>query len=93
MWYTPVQLDLFLAIMVLPQLDMPLKEEWLTWQSYVKQYGDLVFLSALGRNFLLLGSHETIIDLIEKRVTFNSRPIFPMLHELYVLSIPSCEVV
>lgn len=64
---------------------MPLKEEWLTWQSYVKRYGDLVFLSALGRNFLLLGSHEVITDLIEKRGTFNGRPRFPMLHDLYVL--------
>jgi hypothetical protein len=73
------------------QLDIPLKDEWLTWQSYVHRYGDLVFLSALGRKFLLLGSHEAITDLIDKRVTFNSRPRFPMLHELYV-SPPECPV-
>lgn len=69
---------------VLSQLDMPLKDECLTWQSYVHQYGDIVFLSVFGRKILLLGSHEAIIDLIDKRVTFNSRPRFPMLHDLYI---------
>jgi hypothetical protein len=63
---------------------MPRKEEWLTWQSYVERYGDLVFLSALGRKFLLLGSHEAIVDFIDKRATSNNRPRFPMFHDLYV---------
>jgi hypothetical protein len=61
---------------------MPLTEEWLTWRSYVQQYGDMVFLSALGNNFLLLGSHEVITELIEKRAHFNSRPRSTMLNGL-----------
>jgi hypothetical protein len=67
---------------IISKLDVPLSEEWLTWRSYVEQYGDLVFLSALGNNILLLGSHEVITELIDKRVNFNDRPRSTMLNEL-----------
>jgi hypothetical protein len=67
---------------------MPTSEEWLTWRSYVEKYGDVVFLSALGRDFLLLGSQEAITDLIEKRINFNDRPRLTMLHDLYALLLP-----
>lgn len=63
---------------------MPRSEEWLIWQQYVERYGDLVYLNALGRHFLLLGSTEAVTDLIEKRPHFNSRPHLPMLNEMYV---------
>lgn len=66
------------------QLDLPLSEEWLTWQSYVERYGDLVYLKALGNGYLLLASQEAITDLIEKRAHFNSRPYPIMLCKLYV---------
>lgn len=68
--------------MLLIQLDFPRHQESLTWQSYIHRYGDVVFLSALGRNFLLLGSHEVITELIEKRPSFNDRPRFAMMNDL-----------
>jgi hypothetical protein len=76
--------ELRLTSALLIQLDFPRDKEWLTWQSYNERYGDLVFLSALGRDFLILGSHEVITELIEKRLNFNDRPRFPMFHDLYV---------
>jgi hypothetical protein len=48
----------------------------------MESYGDVVYLSAIGRSFLLLGSHEAITDLIEKRAHFNDRPRSTMLHHL-----------
>jgi hypothetical protein len=57
---------------------MPRTQAWLTWRSYVDRYGDLVFLSVFGRNFLLLGSHEVITELLEKRSSANNRPGFRM---------------
>lgn len=47
--------------------------------------GDVIFLSALGRSFVVLATEQAAIDLMEKRSAKHSnRPALPM-HELYVL--------
>jgi hypothetical protein len=75
------------SLLNLLQFDIPLSEEWLTWQKHVHRYGDLVYLTVLGRNYLLLGSQRAVIELLEKRSYFNDRPHMTMISELYVLVI------
>jgi hypothetical protein len=70
------------SLLISLQLDIPTSEEWLTWQKHVQSYGDLVYLTALGRDYLLLGSQAVIVDLVEKRSHFNDRPYSTMILEL-----------
>lgn len=50
--------------------------------------GDVVYLSALGLSFVILGSEQAAIDLLEKRpLNYSDRPEFPM-HDLYVTRSP-----
>lgn len=45
--------------------------------------GDLVFLHGLGRNILILNSHEVITDLLEKQgANYSARPHLIMANEL-----------
>ena len=49
--------------------------------------GDAVFLSVLGNPMLFVNSHETAVELLEKRSSiYSSRPTFTMVSELCVLT-------
>jgi hypothetical protein len=57
-------------------------KEWLTYRSWTEKYGDLVYIEALGTKLLILGSEETVRNLVEKRVNWQSRGRLPFLNGL-----------
>ncbi|KJA17691.1 hypothetical protein HYPSUDRAFT_146170 [Hypholoma sublateritium FD-334 SS-4] len=64
-------------------LDIAKINETTTYQHLADTYGDLVFLSALGRHILVLNSFETAKELLDKRsVNYSDRPQSTMSHEL-----------
>ena len=49
--------------------------------------GDMVYLENLGRPLIFINSYEIAVDLFEKRsANYSSRPSFPMVNDLYVLT-------
>ncbi|KAA1469172.1 cytochrome P450 [Dentipellis sp. KUC8613] len=68
-------------------LDMPRSRPWIRFTEWKAQYGDIVYLRFLGRSFLILNSHEAVIDLLEKRGgIYAGRPRSTMAGELVGLS-------
>jgi hypothetical protein len=68
-------------------LDMPREQAWLTYRAWTKQYGDIVYVEALGQKLVILGDAATVTDLFEHRsAVYSDRPITPMM-KLYVRSI------
>lgn len=42
--------------------------------------GDIIYLKALGKGILVLGSHRRTVDLLEKRATnYSDRPTLPAI--------------
>jgi hypothetical protein len=65
-------------------LDLPTRRSWLTHQAWCKLYGDVVYVQALGRKMVILGSAAAVNDLIERRgAAYADRKVTPMV-ELYV---------
>jgi hypothetical protein len=66
-------------------LDMPKTQAWLTYRAWTQQYGDIVYVEALGQSVVILGSAAAVNDLFEQRsAIYSDRPVTPMV-ELYVI--------
>ncbi|TFK85639.1 CyP450 monooxygenase [Polyporus arcularius HHB13444] len=60
-------------------LDVPTKNMEATFRAMNEQYGDVVYLDALGQPMIVLGSHEAAVDLLEKRsANYSDRSISTM---------------
>jgi hypothetical protein len=67
-------------------LDIPTSLEWLTYSTWNRQYGDIVYVEALGKKIVILGSAAVVNDLMERRsAVYSDRPNPIMQNELYVL--------
>ncbi|OSD08730.1 CyP450 monooxygenase [Trametes coccinea BRFM310] len=61
-------------------LDVPTKQLAAGYRKLSENYGDLVFLDAFGQPILVLGSHATAVDLLEKRsALYSDRLPTPMV--------------
>ncbi|KAJ2932187.1 hypothetical protein H1R20_g4913, partial [Candolleomyces eurysporus] len=75
----PKGLPLLGNIFQLPQV--------LPWEGYrdlCKEYGDIVYLNALGQGILVLGSQRRAVDLLDKKATnYSDRPVIPITDMMY----------
>ncbi|KDR70119.1 hypothetical protein GALMADRAFT_254949 [Galerina marginata CBS 339.88] len=63
--------------------DIPRSNETAIYQGLAKQHGSLVFLTALGKNVLLVNSFQTAYEMFEKRsANYSDRPQSVMSHDL-----------
>jgi hypothetical protein len=64
-------------------LDIPIEKDWLTYRSWNERYGDVVYLEALGRKIVVLGTAAATDELLNRRSQFSSdRPTTVMANEL-----------
>ncbi|KAJ6483442.1 cytochrome P450 [Mycena sanguinolenta] len=62
---------------------LPLEQPWITYESWAKQYGDIVHLTAFGQHIILLNSESAVLDLLERRSSiYSDRPQLCMSGEL-----------
>ncbi|KIJ57163.1 hypothetical protein M422DRAFT_238752 [Sphaerobolus stellatus SS14] len=63
--------------------DMPVRRAWETYESWAKNYGDLVSLKVFGLNILILNSRQMTHELFDKRSSiYSDRPLLPMINDL-----------
>ncbi|KAF1831793.1 cytochrome P450 [Decorospora gaudefroyi] len=61
----------------------PTEAVWLTFQEWVKQYGNLVSVNFGGTTIIIIGDYDTAKDLLDKRANiYSGRPRMVMLQEL-----------
>ncbi|GJJ11035.1 hypothetical protein Clacol_005266 [Clathrus columnatus] len=53
-------------------LDLPKSKEWVTFDRWAKEYGDLCYLSMPGASILFVNSHELAKELFDKRGSIYS---------------------
>ncbi|PCH37164.1 cytochrome P450 [Wolfiporia cocos MD-104 SS10] len=64
-------------------LQIPKEREWLTFNEWSKQYGEIMHLSAFGRSIIVLSSPNVIDQLLDKRsAIYSDRPTFQMVGEM-----------
>jgi hypothetical protein len=64
-------------------LDIPSEKDWLTYRAWNEQYGDIVYLEALGRSIVVLGTAAATDELLHRRSQYSSdRPTTVMANEL-----------
>ncbi|KAF5347404.1 hypothetical protein D9758_011278 [Tetrapyrgos nigripes] len=71
--------------------DIPREKAWLQFSKWHQQYGDMVYVEALGKSILVLNSMKPVNDLlVDKPNLYSDRPTFTMVGELMGLdnSIP-----
>ncbi|EJD53382.1 hypothetical protein AURDEDRAFT_20553, partial [Auricularia subglabra TFB-10046 SS5] len=57
-------------------LQIPTEYSWLQFAKWGEEYGDVVYLNALGQHIIVLNSPEAIQDLLIKRGSnYSDRPI------------------
>ncbi|KAJ7129052.1 cytochrome P450 [Mycena filopes] len=74
-------------------LQLPLEKQWEAYQSWAKQYGDIVHVSAFRQHIIILNSEETVFDLLERRsAIYSDRPQLTMSGVLvgWGDSVPMC---
>ncbi|RXW24976.1 hypothetical protein EST38_g887 [Candolleomyces aberdarensis] len=60
--------------------DLPQIVPWEGYDKLCKEYGDMIYLKALGQGMLVLGSRRRAVDLLDKRaVNYSDRPVWSML--------------
>ena len=67
-------------------LDMPRTHACTVFQKWGKEFGDVVYVSFFGKDFIILNSLQAATELIEQHSgNYADRPDMPMLHdpELY----------
>ncbi|TBU37381.1 CyP450 monooxygenase [Dichomitus squalens] len=52
--------------------DIPLNKQWLTFQRWAEEHGDVVYLNLLGQSVVVLNSAQAITDLLDKRSAIYS---------------------
>ncbi|KAH6916316.1 cytochrome P450 98A3 [Coprinopsis sp. MPI-PUGE-AT-0042] len=61
-------------------LQIPVEQPWEVYNEWKKQYGDVIYLEALGQRVLVLNSLESVKDLLVSRATnYSDRPDGPLL--------------
>ncbi|KAJ3774227.1 cytochrome P450 [Lentinula raphanica] len=65
-------------------LDMPSSYQWNTFSRWAEQFNsDILHLRVAGEDYIILNSHQAVIDLLEKRsVIYSGRPHAAMLQDL-----------
>lgn len=59
---------------------IPREEPWKVYKEWTKEYGDMIYLEAMGQPILILNSLETIKDLLVSRAeNYSDRPDSPLL--------------
>ncbi|KAI1797845.1 CyP450 monooxygenase [Ganoderma leucocontextum] len=53
-------------------LDIPLSKQWLTFQRWAEQYGDITYLNLLGQSVIVLNTAQATSDLLDKRSAIYS---------------------
>ena len=62
--------------------DIPKSLEHLTYLNWGKKYGDIVYVTALGKEFIILNSVKAANELLEQRsANYSDRPHLPMLND------------
>ncbi|EAU83268.1 cytochrome P450 [Coprinopsis cinerea okayama7 len=62
---------------------IPKEKSWSIHDTWLKEYGDLVYYEVLGQPVLLVGSAKRVKDLFDKKnAIYSSRPRMPMVNEL-----------
>ncbi|KIJ48775.1 hypothetical protein M422DRAFT_87390, partial [Sphaerobolus stellatus SS14] len=60
-------------------LDIPLTRDYQTYTKWKKKYGDVIYLTALGRNIVILNSVKSATELLDQRENiYSDRPYLPM---------------
>ncbi|VDB83464.1 unnamed protein product [Peniophora sp. CBMAI 1063] len=50
-------------------------KKWLTFSSWRKDYGDIIYLNAAGRHMIVLNNHRTATELLDRRAAiYSGRP-------------------
>lgn len=63
--------------------DLPTTREWLTFNRWAKEYGDLVYLNVFGISLLFVNSYEHARELFDKRSNiYSERPYSVVFTEL-----------
>ncbi|KAF6756369.1 cytochrome P450 98A3 [Ephemerocybe angulata] len=58
---------------------LPQSEQWKAYEELSKQYGDIVYLEAMGQPILILGALDRTEDMMEKHATiYSDRPTLPI---------------
>ncbi|KAH0828605.1 cytochrome P450 [Lanmaoa asiatica] len=64
-------------------LDLPLKDEATTYNTWAKKYGDLVYANVMGHRLLFVNSARIANDLFERRfINYSDRNKLPMINDL-----------
>ncbi|KAH0826412.1 cytochrome P450 [Lanmaoa asiatica] len=67
--------------------DVPRSKNWHKFLEWKEQYGDLVYVEALGNRILIVNTLEAVSDLFESRhAIYSDRPGFTMVGELMRLN-------
>ncbi|KAJ3908142.1 cytochrome P450 [Lentinula edodes] len=62
---------------------LPTSRPWLVFDEWMKQYGPIVYLNIAGQNTIVLGTHKTAADLLDRRANiYSDRPDFVVLNLL-----------
>ncbi|RXW19089.1 hypothetical protein EST38_g6769 [Candolleomyces aberdarensis] len=64
---------------------LPQKDPWLEYDRLNREYGDLVYLEAVGQPILILGSLERANEILERKSSkYSNRPVLPALEMIDV---------
>ncbi|KAJ7046067.1 cytochrome P450 [Mycena alexandri] len=64
-------------------LQLPRSKPWIHYAQWAQRFGDIFHFRVLGREFVVLSSITTALDLFERRsVIYSDRPLFVMCGEL-----------
>ncbi|PBK86350.1 cytochrome P450 [Armillaria gallica] len=64
-------------------LDIPTYKPWIKFTEWEKQFGDMLYVEALGRGILVLNTLDTVVDLLnDKADVYSDRPTFVMVGEM-----------
>ncbi|KZT41974.1 cytochrome P450 [Sistotremastrum suecicum HHB10207 ss-3] len=64
-------------------LDLPKSQEWLIYDKWRREYGDVVHVSAFGQPICILGSQKAALELLDaKSAMYSDRPRMVMANEL-----------
>ncbi|KAF8643331.1 hypothetical protein AX16_009060 [Volvariella volvacea WC 439] len=75
-------------------LDIPRHRAWHKFLEWKQEYGDMVYVEAIGNGILILNTIEAVNDLLDRRPSiYSDRPTFVMVGELMGLdnSIPMLQ--
>ncbi|KAJ3509589.1 hypothetical protein NLJ89_g5143 [Agrocybe chaxingu] len=64
-------------------LDMPREREWLTFAEWGSKWGDMVSVSVLGRQIIVLNSAKTAVEMLDRKsANYSERPVLELMGEI-----------